>query len=202
MSKQTQLIAVGIISLLVGVLLGGTFVGSNDNLREDLFGTAGIDNEDTSSAPPDTQARSVQMVYYEIELEQVDEWLSTSRPDADLATTTENISALETFITDAATASLTQDETEAKTSEVLENIIVGLAQDETSEAATIAANYNIKMCLGYEEDLYSMTGPISYIALELPKDQEQNLQLEGWELLTQPKSVFWSVIFCYDSENE
>jgi hypothetical protein len=215
MSKQTQTIVSLIVGLIIGLVLGGAFIGSNDNLREDLFGTAGVEDEGAN----DTSNASVsEVAHYYIPLDNVDDWLSESIVEAENAEPSEELGENITFIDDVVnrTASLTaedQSKAEEASLNILRNVTVGLLKESPENLDEAPKEYGLKMCLGYEEDLYNpMQEPTSYVELEIPVTEAEKLNLtevgasveddqetlEFWSRAEQAKSTFWMVLYCYE----
>lgn len=187
--KEMTFLAIG---LLVGFLIGAAANSEDVN----LFGTAGVEEPKA-----ETQRASQQVVFYAAELPQVTEWLAASAATTNTALSAD-VEAVNT-ITDQAIAgqSLVQDTTTGTYSAFMRDIVGQLSSNQAN-LDTLAGDGSLKMCVGYEEDLYNPgAAPVTYVAIEIEAAELQNLDIPAnWQELQQPKSTFWTLIFCYTPE--
>lgn len=180
------------LSLAVGLLVGMMLVGSSDDLRESLFGTAGSDKKDT---PKD------ELVYYQVQLPDANEWLTGQFPDTsdDLGAAVDVIGKLTTstdFRTDFKNAKESVDT-------VLPQAFAALVGAESN--ADVQVNKDLSVCLGFEDDPYSLDGPIMYLYLTVPTGKVKDFSIpEEWQELDGPRTndLYWQLLACFPEAGE
>lgn len=197
--KRREIISL-VAGLIVGLLAGMVLIGSNDSLREDLFGSAVNDSGSNGSAVDSPE----ELVYYQAELPAVQEWLVTRYPDLEG----------DTFLTGAVNslASLSNSEdllggtlsTEAEDGidVVLPRTYQALTDADFEEEVKVEPDLPIEVCLGSDENPSNVT-PVLYVYMVIPSQQAKDVELPAeWERTDGPRDtdMFWNVISCYPDE--
>jgi hypothetical protein len=219
--------------LIIGVLIGvviATVVGGNRGLSEDQVRSIVSDavsnqpattvNQDDlvravittlRTGPSVSQTRDINSNYYLIPVDQAGSWLETVKDiEFDEEVTTENIELLNNDITSESQLALyfTLPERVTTVDSVLSLVYdamlktVGVAPE---DAIVAGADPSYVVCLGLDNDPYSLTGPLLYFYMQLPNEQAEKLVdaegnlPTGWESLDGPRenSMLWTAE-CYD----
>ncbi|MCU0481550.1 MAG: hypothetical protein MUE54_10110 [Anaerolineae bacterium] len=215
-------IAVGV---LIATLLGGSRV-TEDQVRaivnEAVAGqtTSQPVNQDDlvravintlRTGPAVAQTRDINSAFFLVPVEEAGSWLETIKDvEFDEEVTTENIELLSNEITSESQLALyfTLPERVTTVNSVLSLVYdamlktVGVAPE---EAIVAGADPSYVVCLGLDNDPYSLTGPLLYFYMQVPTDKVETLQdvngefPTGWEKLDGPRenSMLWTAE-CYD----
>jgi len=218
-----------IIGVLVGVIIATVIGGGNKGLTEDQVRS--IVNDAVSgqgvqpsqddivravittlrTGPNVSQTRDINSSYFLVPVDQAGSWLETVKDvEFDEEVTTENIELLNNDITSESQLALyfTLPERVTTVNSVLSLVYdamlktVGVAPE---EAIVAGADPSYVVCLGLDNDPYSLTGPLLYFYMQLPSEQVEKLQdvdgnfPTGWEKLDGPRenSMLWTAE-CYD----
>jgi hypothetical protein len=188
------------VALLIGIVIGGLLVGSSADLRNTLFGSAGI----TAPAAP---------AYFLVDTESAQSWLAATYPEeADaIVSAFENAAALVTTADFAATVREVQPDIDRIVRDsfaALTGIDPGVnalaTPFPTLDPALLpepllrsTVDGPVSSCLGLDENPYNLDGFALYLYLQVPSTQTQFLP-ETWEALDEPldDDLFWQRLGC------
>lgn len=157
------------------------------------------------------QTRDINSAYFLVPIEEAGSWLETIKDiEFDEEITTENIELLANDITSESKLALyfTLPDRVTTVNSVLSLVYdamlktVGVAPE---EAVIVGAEPSYVVCLGLDNDPYSLSGPLLYFYMQIPTAKVADLQdAEGnlpasWEQLDGPRenSMLWTAE-CYD----
>jgi hypothetical protein len=171
-----------IVGLVIGLFVGMIVIGSSDDLRELLFGTA-IDKVDKSNE------------YYLVTLEDAETWLAEMFPDE-----SEKFEPSVSALSELPAVWRSQDEFEAARQEF--NVILPYtygALIDQKDITTLKADGSSKLsaCLGMDTDPYE---PTVYLYLTIPKKTVDTIEIPTeWEKLAASKenTILWQLLACY-----
>jgi hypothetical protein len=187
-----------VAGLLVGLLVGMILVGSSDDLRTSLFGTASDETEESAS---DSAASNV---YYLVDLPTAQEWLVEHYPDSEdkITETASMIGKLpaEAFDFNSEFAKAQDDGT---VDELLPRMYAALADLEDTEDLgdlKVDEDNGMSVCLGLDDDPYDE--PTMYFYLTLPSEVAKDIEIPDsaeWKQLEKPRDndLFWMLLACY-----
>jgi hypothetical protein len=182
-----------IIGLVVGLLAGLIALSSND-LREGLFGTAGL-------------SAAVQPAYYLVETGETRNWIASTYPtEADsLSTAFNNVAPLITTSNFAETFRAVQEDINlivdrsytALTGQTPDSSTVPAPDPLPDPLLNSLADGDVSACLGLDENPYNVDGYALYLYLEIPSSQAE-LMPDTWQRLSEPKEddLFWQRLAC------
>jgi len=182
-----------VVGFLVGLLLGMVSVGSSKDLRTALFGTAADDDSDSDLARPKD------ITYYLVDLPTAQEWLTEKYPEAD----TEELDTVVNEIGKLSTSSDFREDyknAEVYVETMLPQMHGALTGAENLDELESTANSSVSVCLGLNDDPYSMTGPMLYLYLAVPTSDLKKAGIPAsWEKLDGPKTndLYWQLLACY-----
>lgn len=183
-----------IVGLVVGLIIGAALIGTSDDLRNDLFGSA-------TNNPEDEQA--LRSSYYQVNFDDARTWLTTAleedsdEPGEGLEDSLDLVSSLGLASASGDFAQAyadSADDIEAVLNTMRQRILNGEAEDEAPW----------QFCIGIDNDPYSTTGPQMYLYLVVPEGAEDNLPEEWQEnQLDGPRepTLYWSYE-CYDTPSD
>lgn len=188
--NRRQIIPV-VIGFIVGLLVGMVVVGSSDDLRESLFGTAGSDK--------DTEAK---VDHYLVDMASAEAWLTEKYPD-NVETFQASVSVLTklpgavNFPVDFKAAQEDIDRLLPYAYGALMNV-----DADAIDAMEIKADSDASACLGLDDDPYE--GTTMYLYLTVPTEEADSLDIpKEWEQLENPRTnvLYWKVIACYPAQD-
>lgn len=191
---RSQQILSLIIGFALGLIIGIVLIGANDDLREDLFGTATDNPSDEQAVEPSA--------FYLVNFNDARDWLSRAtegdddEPGEALEEGFTNVLALADATASGDFARAYQDAANS-IEEVLATIRNQLLEGDDAENAAF------QVCVGIDNDPYSATGPQIYLYVQTPEDAEGQIPDEWQEnKLDSPRepTLYWS-FECYDPEN-
>lgn len=181
--------------LMIGILAGMVLVGSNEDVRTSLFGSAA-----TGDARRADDFRDY--AYYLVDLPAAEEWLASQYPEA-----SEDITAmLASIATLPSSRNFRQDFRTAQPNvgRLLPQVANAL-NPSAPPGSSSAEDTGLATCLGLDDDPYR-SQPTLYFYVTVPANQVDQLDIPGtWERLEKPKAnaLFWQLLACYpapDSE--
>jgi hypothetical protein len=179
------------LGLVAGLLVGMVSVGSSDDFRTSLFGTAG----DDSSTLPD---KSKKLEYYLLELPIAQEWIADKYPETseELGDVVDTIAKLPT------SADFRQDfkNAEVQIKTLLPQMYAGLTNAEDVNEPKVKPDDQTSACLALDDDPYRMSGPVLYLYVSLPAGQAKEAGIpKEWKRLDEPKDsdLYWQLLACY-----
>ncbi len=181
---QRREIIVLVAGLIVGLLAGMILVGTSDDLRESLFGTAGS-KEDTV----------VPVDYYLVELEDARAWLAEIYPEE-----SEKFESSVSILAKLPTTWGAEDEFEAAQEQVkvlLPHTYGALVDVKDIDNLKVDPDENIAACLGMDDNPY---GAAVYLYLSIPQSKSEKLDIpDEWQKLKRPKTneMYWKLVACY-----
>jgi hypothetical protein len=215
---NTREILLGAVGLVAGVILGAIIIGATaggeglteadvrqliseenaeleDNIRE-VVEVAVAQNAGPDREFQTRQSELVDSAFFLVTMDQTATWLE------------DNNETLEELEIDDGVAETALAAQEITSSEDLElyfdqqvNTVDGVLANVYSVMRTsLGDEANIEVCLGLDQDPYSIEGPIVYLYLQVPDEATEEFPKE-WELLDGPReeSMLWSAE-CYDPE--
>lgn len=177
------------ISFVVGLVIGMVLIGSSDDLRDSLFGTA-------------SDKKADEPVYYRVNLDAARQWLDeqfeadvidpdTLEKDVDLIARLANEPDFQTQFTNAEVYA----EAEAAVNTLLPQMYGALTgADDLAEPKLV--DDDTATCLVYDENVYF---PALYVRVTLSPDQAKDFEVpDAWELLGKPKkTMLQQEVACY-----
>lgn len=180
MQRREIIVFVG--GLVIGLLVGMILIGSSDDLRESLFGTAGSKQEKDPA-------------YYLVSLDDAETWLAEVFPN-ESEKFQSSISVLSRL-----PAVWKSDEDFAAMQQEFAVILPYTygALKEERDIANLKTNPDDKLttCVGMDTDPYEQ---IVYLYVTVPGDQVDKLTIpKNWEKLKAPKenTILWQLVACY-----
>ncbi len=188
---RRQIIPV-VVGFIVGLLVGMVVIGSSDDLRTSLFGTAGSDKETKASVE-----------YYLVNMDSAEQWLAEKYPD-----NTEKFQASVSVLTKlpgAVNFPVDFKAAEQDINALLPYAYGALLNLDTSaiDSLEVKSDSNVSACLGLDDDPYD--GTTMYLYLTIPTDQTEKLDIpKDWQKLEDPQSnvLYWEVIACYPQQEK
>lgn len=181
--REVRFLALG---LVVGLLFGAVLVGTNAELRTNLFGSA---------LPPTATS-----AYYLVDLASTSDWL-TEKAAAEAAATdgeiltdslqeVNELPAAENFREAFRTAQTAIDKVLTETYVALGGESLAQPLSDVQQAATFA-------CLGLDDNPYSTSGPGLYMYMKIPTQAVGSVPTT-WEALETPKEndLYWQLLAC------
>jgi len=171
-----------VAGLVIGLFVGMIVIGSSDDLRESLFGTAGEKPDKTNE-------------YFLINLEDAETWLAEIYPDD-----SEKFQSSVSVLSKLPAAWKSTDEFEAAQEElkiVLPYTYGALVDEKDIENLKVEADSALTACLGMDTDPYN---PAVYLYLTIPAETAKDMEIpKTWEKLKAPKenAILWQLLGCY-----
>lgn len=169
---------------VIGLLIGMVLVGSSDDLRESLFGTAG-----------DKEKKVDNLDYYLVDLETAQGWLQEKFPDK-----SEDLQKTISILTTVPTAGFAFDyqAVDQDIQFLLPQVYAALVDENDTANLKVNEDDLLSVCLGVDDDPYD--GITMYLYVTLPTDQAEDFALpKEWEKLEEPKSsdLYWKLVGCF-----
>ncbi|NDJ79221.1 MAG: hypothetical protein GYB65_23470 [Chloroflexi bacterium] len=193
--------------LVLGLLVGLGVLASSEDLRDELFGTAGDDDEQQSDA-----SAGEDLVYFQIDLATAQEWLVSQYEDDDNVDTDELTTAF-TTVTDVVSKPAFYDASQPEEYEeytavgeegvgddvelLLQTLYDGLRTDDDSDAPP-PEDSDMQVCLVLDESGYELD---TKVLITIPAAQSQDVVPDSpdWELLPRyPMRVY--ELTCYPTD--
>lgn len=167
---------------VVGLFIGMILIGSSDDLRTSIFGTA-------------AQEKTVKMEYYLVDLESAQDWLIQAYPE-----NTEKLQASVSVLTKAPAAGISFNfkAAEEDIQFILPQAYGALLGEKDPATMKIANSDPTSVCLGVDDDPYE--GAAMYLYVSLPTDRAKQVDVpKDWEKLKDPKTnvMYWKLVGCY-----
>jgi hypothetical protein len=167
---------------VVGLLIGMVLIGSSEDLRTSIFGTA-------------AQEKTVKMEYYLANLESAQDWLIQTYPD-----NTEKLQASVSVLTKAPAAGFTFDfkAAEEDIQFILPQAYGALLGEKDPANLKVEKSDTTSVCLGVDDDPYE--GTTMYLYFSIPTDRAKQFDIpKDWEKLKDPKMnvMYWKLVGCY-----
>lgn len=182
-------IAYLVSGLCIGLLVGAALVGSNDDLRASLFGSAVSD--DTRRADDFRD-----YAYFLVDLPTAENWLVEQYPDSgdELAATLETITRL------PSSPNFRQDfrAVQPDVGRLLPQVAQALDPSAPPDGSP-AGEAALATCLGLDDDPYR-SRPTLYLYVTIPASRVDQIDVpDTWERLEKPKAnaLFWQLLACY-----
>jgi hypothetical protein len=171
--------------LVIGLVLGVAVIGSSNDLREDLFGTAANPTVDRDNAV-EIDAYS----YYLVDFTEMQDWLAMVDPDSS-DTLGDDLKTVNDLATLVDISEFFTDETQTSVANVLSVVHTTLLQ----KAFENAQNTGLKTCFGLDRASSQM-----YMYLEVPDEVSEQVPT-NWQKLEAPRAndLLWSTQ-CYQAE--
>ncbi len=171
-----------VAGFVVGLLIGMVVVGSSDDLRTSLFGTA-------------AQEKTVKMEYYLANLESAQEWLIQTYPE-----NTEKLQASVSVLTKSPAAGFVFDfkAAEEDIKFILPQAYGALEGEKDPSNLKVDNSDKTSVCLGVDDDPYE--GTKMYLYFSIPEDRATQFDIpKDWEQLKDPKTnvMYWKLVGCY-----
>lgn len=191
MSRRELMTAVA--GLIVGLVLGAVMIGTSDDLRTSLFGSA-VDNNDSS-----LEAKGKDVVFYRVGPADASAWLTEAYPDA----TGEELDATLDILGKLPESSDFGDEFLSARDQVqtvlLTQVYAALIQADNPKEPKVDPTNLTSTCLGMDENP-TLDAPTLYLYLTIPAEQAKNLEIPAeWEKLDVPleNTLYWQLLACY-----
>jgi hypothetical protein len=177
------------VGFVIGLLIGMILVGSSDDLRESLFGTAG-----------DKEKKPASLDYYLVDLQIAQGWLQEKFPDKseDLQ---KSISVLTTI--PAAGFAFDYQAVEQDIQFLLPQAYAALVGEKDPANLKVSADDPIVACLGVDDDPYQ--GITMYLYVTIPSSKAADLEIpKEWEKLDEAKSddLYWKLVGCFPQSDK
>jgi hypothetical protein len=169
--------------LVIGLLFGMILVGSDDNLRESVFGTAG-------------SIKKTDVEYYLVNLDDAQTWLSTEYPQhsEDLKAAFDKLGLLPVSAVPNVDFKAAQEDI----AYLLPQAYGALVGEKNADQIEPKSDNPTSVCLGLDDDPYA--GPTLYLYLTLPSDAAKKLDVtKNWDKLKDPQTnvLYWKLLACY-----
>jgi hypothetical protein len=177
-----------ISGLVIGLLCGMILVGSNDDLRESLFGAAGTD-------------KAVDVEYYLVDLEAAQTWLTDeySQNSEQIKTSFDALVMLPVSVMPNADFKMIEPDIEY----ILPQAYAALVGEKDADKIEVKPNDNTSACLGLDDDPYE--GTTLYFYLTIPTEKAKSMAfIKDWEKLKDPKNnvLYWKLLACFPELDE
>jgi hypothetical protein len=175
-----------VAGLLLGLLFGMVLIGSNDDLRESLFGTA-------------QASKAGSTAYYLVDLPTAQEWLIEKYPD----TSDKLKSAMDVIAKLPTSSDFRKDYVEAKEpveQTVLPQMFGALIGADNIQEPKIPKDNKISVCLGLDDNPYNEQGAAIYLYISIPAEKAKSIGIpKDWQKLTESKEndLYWQLLACY-----
>lgn len=185
MRRREVIVFVG--GLVIGLLVGMILIGSSDDLRESLFGTAGS-RQDKNTA------------YYLVSLDDAETWLEEVFPDESekFQSSISVLSKLPAVWKSEEDFAAMQEEFEL----ILPYTYGALKEEKDITNLKVSPDDKLTTCVGMDTDPYEQ---IVYLYVTIPGDQVDKLTVpKTWEKLKAPKenTILWQLVACYPELKE
>jgi len=189
--NRRQIIPV-VIGFIVGLLVGMVLIGSSDDLRESLFGTAGSEKE--------TEAK---VEHYLVDMASAEEWLTETYPD-NTKTFQASVSVL-TKLPGAVNFPVDFKAAQQDIDILLPYAYGALMNIDSNQIDTleVKSDTDASACLGLDDDPYD--GTTMYFYLTVPTEEADTLEIpKEWQKLDDPQTnvLYWKVIACYPTKDK
>ncbi|MBN1681864.1 MAG: hypothetical protein JW966_16415 [Anaerolineae bacterium] len=184
-----------VAGLVVGLVIGIVLIGSNDDLRTDLFGSSAKDNQSDSGT---TSSKTENVMYYLTEVTSAKDWLSEKYPE-----TSDSLDEAADVIAKPSTWENTSEgvkQAKDYIDTVLPQMYAALVNADDIVQPKVAPDNDTSVCLAIDDDPYNIDGPIVYMYLTIPVDQVDTLDIpDDWEQIKDAKSdqLYWQLLACF-----
>jgi hypothetical protein len=166
-------------------------VGSSDDLRESLFGTAAGNSQQTQ------ETRSKDVVYYLVDLSTAQDWLAEKYPD----TSEELGQAVDLIASISKSPKITKEVQNAQEAVdlVLPHMYAALTNVENPAEVKVSPDSTISDCLALDDDPVKLE-PELYLYLTIPAAQAKEAGVpQEWQTLKEPKTnaLYWTLLACF-----
>jgi len=176
-----------VAGLVIGLLFGMVLVGTSDDLRESIFGTAASKGTDVE--------------YYLVQLEDAQTWLASEYPDnSEQVKESFDVLAKLPFGNVMPNADMVTFDTAEKDIEYVlpQTYAVLVGNKDSTDQPAVKSDDPTAACLGVDDDPY--VGATLYLYLTIPTEQAEKLEIpKEWEKLKDPKTnvLYWKLLACY-----
>lgn len=176
-----------ISGLVLGFFFGVILVGSSDDLRESLFGTA-------SNKPTDVD-------YYLVDLEAAQTWLTGEYPEnsEQVKSSFEALAKLPVAVMPNADFKMIATDADY----ILLQTYAALVGEKNIDKIEPKSDDKTSACLGLDDDPYE--GTALYVYLTIPTEKAKKMTfLKDWEKLKDPRTnvLYWKLLACYPELDE
>lgn len=181
--------------LLVGLLIGMTIIGTMDDLRDSLFGTA--------STKPNKD-----VAFYLVDLTTAQDWLLEKNPDN--TANNEQIKEAADVLTKLPEgfefrAAFVKAKDDGYVDAQLQQMYAALVGVEDVEKLKVDSSNETSVCLGLDDDPYGEQAV--YFYLTIPTSQVKKLNIPDaaeWKQLDKPQenTLYWELLACYPETAE
>jgi hypothetical protein len=189
-----------VAGLVIGLLLGIAVLGSSEDLRDELFGTAGDDDQNAANAGRGDD----ELVYYHVKLSEAKDWL-TDKYDADIFDSDEldtELSSIAKLATYDEVQKYVEENDSTVESVVLQQMYAALTNAEDPTAVKIEPDSPVSICLVFDDDPYNPTSNLFItVPAKLAKDSDVP---EEWEPLSKRPMLLApdSDLICFPGEDD
>jgi hypothetical protein len=172
-----------ISGLVLGLFFGMILVGSNDDLRESLFGAAATD-------------KTADVEYYLVDLEAAQAWLIDEYPQnsEQVKTSFDALAKLPVSVMPNADFKMITTDVEY----ILPQAYAALVGEKNADKIEVKSDDNTSACLGLDDDPYE--GTTLYFYLTIPTKKAETMEFtKNWENLSDPQAnvLYWKLLACY-----
>lgn len=169
--------------LVLGLLFGMILVGSDDSLRESIFGTAG-------------SVKKANVDYYLVDLEQAQTWLSAEYPQnsEELKASFDKLGLIPVSVVPNADFKAAEEDI----AYLLPQAYAALVGQKNADTIQPKSGDSTAVCLGVDDDPYA--GTTLYFYLTIPSDAAKKMDvIKDWQKLKDPKTnvLYWKLLACY-----
>ncbi len=169
--------------LVLGLVFGMILIGSDDNLRESIFGTAG-------------SVKRADVNYYLVKLEDAQAWLAAEYPQS-----SEELKASFNKLGQIPVSAVPNADFKAAEEDIaylLPQAYAVLIGEKNVEQIEPKSDNSTIVCLGLDDDPYA--GANLYLYLTIPSDKAKKMDItKTWDKLEDPKTnaLYWKLLACY-----
>jgi hypothetical protein len=172
-----------ISGLVIGLFFGMILIGSDDNLRESLFGAA------ASSKPADVE-------YYLVNLDAAQAWLTEEYPQnsEQVKTSFDALAMLPVAVMPNVDFKTVEKDVEY----ILPQAYAVLVGEKDASQIEVKSGDDTSVCLGVDDDPYE--GTTLYFYLTIPTEKAKTMTFpKEWEKLKDPQInvLYWKLLACY-----
>jgi hypothetical protein len=169
--------------LVLGLVFGMILIGSDDSLRESIFGTAG-------------SVRKADVAYYLVNLDDAQSWLLAEYPQnsEELKAAFEKLGLIPVSAVPNADFKAADEDI----AYLLPQAYAVLSGQKDAEKIKPQSSDQTSVCLGLDDDPYA--GSTLYLYLAISPDKAKKMDFtEDWEKLKDPKTneLYWKLLACY-----
>jgi hypothetical protein len=181
-----------VVGLIIGLFLGMVLIGSSDDLRESLFGTAGGN-------------KKADVEYYLVPLESAQTWLAEEYPEQSeqLKASFDVLAKLPVGAMPNADFNTGFVGAKSDVDYLLPRTYAALIGAKDAENVEAKNDDPTAACLGLDDDPYA--GTTLYLYLTIPADQAEKMDIaDDWQKLDDAKTnaLYWKLLACFPEVEE